>query len=354
MPATYAYVAGTFSFLGVRPPLLPPPRPLHLHRKGDTRGQADALPLPVHRAQKRVHEGESPAYPLPFSALTATPRARREEAHKESGAHEGMLPPLPFPSLTSAPPRLCGMSAKARAPLSPFSLALPSPSIRATPFARKRGARRHAGAASPRPPRPLGAHNGTPPPSPCHPWDSLSLSAPEGDNGMPPPFLSLSPPAPPFHPVCTAPFARKGAHKGTPLRVPSALTLPPCPRHPVRAEGGHTKAPPPPLSLPPPAPSFPLIRATPFARKGAHEGTPLPIPRPPSALTLPPCPCHPVRAEWGHARASRYGAARTGQEGKAQSPSRAACSRGKGHTRANRPCLTTLRTGGPAVSLRTH
>ncbi|KAH9026690.1 hypothetical protein EDB83DRAFT_2526620 [Lactarius deliciosus] len=101
---------------------------------------------------------------------------------------------------------------------------------------------------------------------------------------------------------------------------------------PPRSRGrrAHEGTPPPPLSPSPPAPSFPLIPRRPVRAEGVH-GTPPPspvpapprlrgrgarghtAPRPPSALTLPPCPRHPVRTEWGRARASRHGAARTGE-----------------------------------------
>ncbi|KAH9032510.1 hypothetical protein EDB84DRAFT_1676562, partial [Lactarius hengduanensis] len=57
------------------PPLLPPPSPTHSRRKGDARGQADALPLPVHRAP---------------------PRSRAKEgARGKGGRTRACCPPLP-------------------------------------------------------------------------------------------------------------------------------------------------------------------------------------------------------------------------------------------------------------------
>ncbi|KAH9051137.1 hypothetical protein EDB83DRAFT_2316910 [Lactarius deliciosus] len=283
VPATYAYVAGTFC---VGRPLLPsrPPRPPNSCRNGDARGQADALPLPMHRAQNEGAQGKGggarghaapPSLPLPHICAASSARNERESTR----------PPSLYPLFV--PPH-------------------------------SRGKR---------------AHNGTPPPSPCHPRHSLSQFTPEGvHDGTPPPFLSLSPPDPPFHPVRAAPFARMGGggtttrrspsprpllfphvratpfarKEGTrrhasaaPLSVTPGSFLSPHLRRPVHAEGVH--------GTPPPSP----IPAPPRSRgRGARGHT---APRPPSALTLPPCPRHPVRAEWGRARASRHGAARTGE-----------------------------------------
>ncbi|KAH9036033.1 hypothetical protein EDB83DRAFT_2318726 [Lactarius deliciosus] len=288
VPATYAYVAGTFC---VGRPLLPsrPPRPPHSCQNGDARGQADTLPLPMHRAQNEGAQGK--------------------RTRKGGGAQGHAAPPsLPLPHICAA--SSARNERESTRPPSLYPLFVPPHS---------RGKR---------------AHDGTPPPSPCHPRHSLSQFALEGvHDGTPPPFLSLSPPDPPFHPVRAAPFARMGGGGGTttrcspfprpllfphvratpfvrkegtrrhtsttPLSVTPGSFLSPHPRRPVRAEGVQ--------GTPPPSP----IPAPPRSRgRGARGHT---APHPPSALTLPPCPRHPVRAEWGRARASRHGAARTGE-----------------------------------------
>ncbi|KAH9071010.1 hypothetical protein EDB83DRAFT_2313741 [Lactarius deliciosus] len=186
-----------------------------------------------------------------------------------------------------------------------------------------------------------GAHNemgGRTLPPLLFPTSTSALSAQKASARGPGPSLDRAAPyarkecsrghAAPSRPLGrTAHTHGKGAHEHS--------TSPPIPPFPIRAEGVCTMRAAPPLRIVPGfSPPPPLVR------------------RPPSALTLPPCPHHPVHAEWGRARASRW-AARTGQEGKApQSPSRAACSHRKGRMRANRPRLTTCCTGGPAVSLR--
>ncbi|KAH8989313.1 hypothetical protein EDB83DRAFT_2325587 [Lactarius deliciosus] len=252
VPAMYAYVAGTFSS---RTP--PPPAPhAHLIRveKVTQEGRLTPFPFLCIANKMRAHEGgaqgKSPTHPFP---LPPPPPLRAQKG----GAYEGMLPTLPFPSLTSAAPRLRGMSAKA-CPPSSFSPAPPFTPRSCHPVRAEGGARRHTA------PPPLGTYS-----------SPMSTPPVRAERERATPALSPSPPAPSFPLIRAAPFVRKECTRAH--RPPL-----PFPRHPVPAEG-------------------------------AHEGTPLTVPRPPSALTLPPCPRHPVRAEWGRARASRYEAARTGR-----------------------------------------
>ncbi|KAH9071013.1 hypothetical protein EDB83DRAFT_2313744 [Lactarius deliciosus] len=242
MPATYTYVAGTFCFLGAHPP---PPAPLaHLIRikKGTQEGGLTPFPFLCITRKKRAHEESGgarghaapPSLPLPYICTASSVQNERE----------GTCPPLsilPGPSLhpISVPPHLRGKGVHEGTLAPPLPIPRPSP-VRAPTFAGEGSA--HDG--TPRS-HGRGAHDSTPPPSPCYPRDSLSLSALEGvHDGTPPPFFSLLPLAPPFHPVCAVPFAQKGAHEGTPLPI--------C--HP-------------PWPLP-----FPHVRATPFAWNGDVRG----------------------------------------------------------------------------------
>ncbi|KAH9010997.1 hypothetical protein EDB85DRAFT_1901427 [Lactarius pseudohatsudake] len=300
-------------------------------------------PFALKRGHKRT--GQRP---------TSSPSSRAGKGVHEDrgGVHEGMPHPLPFPS------------------------------VRATPFARKGGARGRAAAAPPLPPLPIrtegvhtrarrhrplplspappfpcrgrGVHKGMPPPLPiapdtspscpihvgwrhvraCHPWPFpihteggcakacrlLTPSPPappllpwampphthgmEAREGTPPgPTLphsrgrgctrarALSPLLPPLAtplvhaemghpsahatPTFTLPLHAEGGHDapGHPVHTDTPHLGPPFPirteggapsaRHPVRAEQGHTSA---------RCPTFPLVRATPFTRKGGMRG----------------------------------------------------------------------------------
>ncbi|KAH9031421.1 hypothetical protein EDB83DRAFT_2652458 [Lactarius deliciosus] len=84
-------------------------------------------------------------------------------------------------------------------------------------------------------------------------------------------------PRPPFPPLLLSPSpslrVEKGAHNGTPLPLPVApgFSLPPRPRRHVRAEGGHTRG------RDGGMPPFPRVCATPFAWKEGARGMPLPV-----------------------------------------------------------------------------
>ncbi|KAH9036589.1 hypothetical protein EDB85DRAFT_1888745 [Lactarius pseudohatsudake] len=113
------------------------------------------------------------------------------------------------------------------------------------------------------------------------PWRAERGARGYGAHGSMPPFphicatlftqkggaQCLPPPDPPFSPVRTTPFARKGGTRGH--TAPVAPHPPsPCPRRPIHAERGRTRA-----RCPQPLP-FPLGRATLTRGKGAREGTP--------------------------------------------------------------------------------
>ncbi|KAH9071524.1 hypothetical protein EDB83DRAFT_2313560 [Lactarius deliciosus] len=145
------------------------------------------------------------------------------------------------------------------------------------------------------------------PSSPCRPRTlPFTLSAPphlRGWGGGTTTHHSLSPRPLLFPHVRATPFARnEGTRRhasAAPLSVTPGSFLSPHLHHPVRVEGVH--------GTPPPSP----VPAPPHSRgRGARGHT---APHPPSALTLPPCLRHPVRVEWGRARASHHGAAQTGE-----------------------------------------
>ncbi|KAH9075560.1 hypothetical protein EDB83DRAFT_2312017 [Lactarius deliciosus] len=330
-------------------------------------------PTPLHRAQWRTGirgtQCPPPPVPFPFSPVHATTFARK-------GAHEGMLLPPPFcstsplapPSHLAAPPCTRGKGARdSRSLPSPFARKgrgygcpttlrrprpHPFPHVRATPFARTGGVR---GQTTP----PL--HIG-PGPAP-----SL-LSALPHSRGMR---------------VCEGKTRGKGTREAPPppsLFATPGPSLPPWPRHPVRAGnaracyprfppsplawmGGATRAHrpasprhPAPFPFPfcatsfvqkgctrPPAPPF-LGRATPYAQRTQEHATPgsLPhscgrdargdaapiIPFPLAALphtrgkgvcedTPSLAPPFPIRADGGCTRARRLVRAGRGARGQA-------------------------------------
>ncbi|KAH9017869.1 hypothetical protein EDB85DRAFT_2154905 [Lactarius pseudohatsudake] len=295
---------------GTPSPPGPSPSPTSVPRGRDARGHA--------AAPSRGH----PRFSLPpvrAAHLFLSPRCLPSHSHGRSG-HEGTPPSLP-----SAPPfsiRVEGVRTRARRPLA-FG---PTPSPLTAPPIRTEGVRAHEDDAPGTSPSPLAApprtrRKGHAAPSPRHPRHlpfpprTRGMEAREGTPPpVPPPFpiraeggcartcrpVSPSPPTSPFRTVRagwrhararhprppTLPHSRgRGARDGMPLpTLPFSFG----PRHPVR-EGtprtlphsrgrGRTECMPPRTrrtgarECTPPPPPFPLVRATPFARKGGMRG----------------------------------------------------------------------------------
>ncbi|KAH9018452.1 hypothetical protein EDB84DRAFT_1566396 [Lactarius hengduanensis] len=281
-----------------------PPHPIHA--ESGARGHAAPGPSPSHLDAPPVRaeggtRGRPPPLPSPFARKGCT-RAR---------------PPRPFPPWPRHPvQRGKGAREGTRFPAHP------------SPFARKGGGRGHAAPPSSLPPAlPFSfgprhpVRKGTPPPAP-HPSPSARTGGVH--EGMPPPALPFS--LGPRHPVHAgwrhtraatqrhpSPFTRK-VHEGTRPSIPitpgpsplghAAHTrgngAPECTRHPSCGRGVHegttplaapyARAHPSPFArkgvhqvhaapyaqdrhaAPASAPAFPLVCATPFARKGGMRG----------------------------------------------------------------------------------
>ncbi|KAH9017031.1 hypothetical protein EDB85DRAFT_1897815 [Lactarius pseudohatsudake] len=254
-----------------------PPGPLFpiCAEGGCTRACRPPVPSPSVRATwfagKAAHEGTPPPSP---SVPPLPPWPRRPFAQKgcirghaatalsfsPGPSHEGMPPPaLPFSWAT--PARTCGMEAREGATPGPPPFPIRAEGGRARACRPLSPLPRHL----PFPPRPRRERKGTPPQAPPSPIRTERVHA--GTLPPAPPLLpwvapphahgmeareGTTPPAAPYvwarhtraHP---SPFARKGAH-----RVHAA------PYAQNRGTRVHTV----------PAPAFPLVRATPFARKG--------------------------------------------------------------------------------------
>ncbi|KAH9037563.1 hypothetical protein EDB84DRAFT_1655280, partial [Lactarius hengduanensis] len=261
-----------------------PPAPSCMRGKG----ARDPLPSPFAREGGALF----PTTPRPFPLVRTAPYARKGHARpatpslplpssrhpvRAEGVHAGTPPPVPFPPWPRRPVRAGRGHARAR-----------DPRPHSSPFARKGGTRGHV-APSPRRPRHLASSLG-----PRHPiragWRHARARYP--------------------HP---SPFTRKGAHEGTPpIPIPIAPGPSLWPRRPYARKWGtrahtplvrkgvhegttppaapyarvrHTRAHPSsfarkgahrvhaaPYAQRARGPRFPLVRATPFARKGGMRG----------------------------------------------------------------------------------
>ncbi|KAH9011044.1 hypothetical protein EDB83DRAFT_2322296 [Lactarius deliciosus] len=346
VPATYAYVAGTFCFRhGVWTGPLPFPPNLSPILYKDPSSPPAPLAHPIYVEKGTQESRLTPPSPASRAALFASRGAHEESERTKARRHFPHVPAVPFawkgrmqghaaaPSLHPWPPLplsaapFAGKGALRHAVRLPVSSA-PSCSLFA-PHSHRRGA--HEGTSVPPSsltgPFPFarsecargGAHEGTRPPAlplpvpPCtrgrSARDLLVASDLSSSPLAAPPVRAERGRAQHVTPDPTLPlFARRrGARRAPPLlfALSPAFPLPSCPRHPVRAGAERERATPP-LSPSPPAPSFPLVRAAPFARKEctrAHR-PPLPFPRKgctrahrsPSLIPLRPLPFPHVRA----------------------------------------------------------